>query len=97
MNVRFLKPFVEDILLEDLQKMPVFTLEDHVVETGFGAIAAQTAAKLPVPYKLQCFGIKADDDISFGEIEKLHKSLNLDKDSIAENIRKAVDKINVKR
>ena len=96
-NVRFLKPFVEDILLEDLQKMPVFTLEDHVVETGFGAIAAQTAAKLPVPYKLQSFGIKADVDISFGEIEKLHKSLNLDKDSIAENICKAVDKINVKR
>ena len=85
-NVRFLKPFAGDILLEDLQKMPVFTLEDHIVETGFGAIAAQTAASLTTPYKLKSFGISSGSDVSFGSIDKLRKSLDLDTEHIAEAV-----------
>ena len=85
-NIRFLKPFIEDILLEDLQKMPVFTLEDHIVETGFGSIAAQTAAKLAKPYQLQSFGINSGKEVSFGSVDKLRKSLHLDTEYIAEAI-----------
>ena len=85
-NVRFLKPFVEDILLDDLAKMPVFTLEDHVVNTGFGALAARTAAKLNVPHQLHCFGISADETVPFGSVSDLRKSLELDSESVAEKI-----------
>ncbi|MBE6402398.1 MAG: 1-deoxy-D-xylulose-5-phosphate synthase [Lentisphaerae bacterium] len=82
-NVRFLKPFAGDILLEDLQNMPVFTLEDHTIATGFGAIAARTALKLTTPYILQSFGIDNNQDAAFGSVNELRKSLNLDSKYIA--------------
>ncbi|MBO5923768.1 MAG: 1-deoxy-D-xylulose-5-phosphate synthase [Lentisphaeria bacterium] len=85
-NVRFLKPFMEDILLDDLATMPVFTLEDHVVNTGFGALAARTAAKLNVPRQLHCFGISADETVPFGSVSDLRKCLELDSESVAEKI-----------
>jgi 1-deoxy-D-xylulose-5-phosphate synthase len=85
-NVRFLKPFVEDILLEDLKTMPVFTLEDHVVSTGFGSIAAQSAARLNTQHQLHSFGIPGNRTASFGAIDALRKTLDLDTETLAEKI-----------
>ena len=85
-NVRFLKPFAGDILHADLISMPVFTLEDHTISTGFGSIAAQRAAGLNVPHKLYCFGIPDNQTVAFGNVNELRKSMNLDNESIAEKI-----------
>lgn len=87
-NVRTLKPFDEDSLTADLQKMPVFTLEDHVADTGLGGIAGKIAAALPLPhFPLKSFGCPADRTVSFGSVEKLRESLNLDNESIARKIK----------
>ncbi len=85
-NVRFLKPFDGNELQKDLQAVPVFTLEDHVTATGFAAIAAGCAAELATPYKLHSFGIKADQAPTFGAVNKLRESLQLDTESIARAI-----------
>ena len=83
-NVRTLKPFDRDSLIADLQKMPVFTLEDHVAATGLGGIAGTIAAELSANhYPLKSFGCPDNQTVSFGSIEKLRESLGLDNESIA--------------
>lgn len=92
-NVRFLKPFDSTLLLEDLKKMPVFTLEDHVVSTGLGAIAAQCAAQITGKYnvKLQSFGCPDSTVVPYGSVNELRKLLQLDEKSLAEKIAGAVN------
>ena len=91
-NVRFLKPFADDILLEDLQNMCVFTLEDHTVAAGFAAVAARSAAKLHTPYRLFSFGIEQDAMPAFGAVDQLRKSLGLDTENIAAEIAEKVNR-----
>jgi len=95
-NVRFLKPFDTAQLQEDLAKMPIFTLEDHVVSTGLGSVAARAAAGVNSPYKLTCFGCPDNENIAFGSVDKLRKSLQLDEQTLAERIAQAVSSNSIK-
>ena len=85
-NVRFLKPFDKSALQDDLRRMPVFTLEDHVAATGLGAVAAQTAAEITGRHQLVCFGCPDDRIIPFGSVNDLRKSLQLDTETLAKRI-----------
>ncbi|MEN9360671.1 MAG: hypothetical protein RL095_2206 [Verrucomicrobiota bacterium] len=46
-NARFLKPFDAEALRADAALMPVVTIEEHVVDTGLGCIAAGVLAEMP--------------------------------------------------
>ena len=87
-NVRFLKPFDKTLLQKDLQQMPVFTLEDHVVDCGLGSLAAAAAAEMPekTARKLTVLGIPGNTLPAFGAVECLRKSLELDVPTLAEKI-----------
>ncbi|MBO5923659.1 MAG: hypothetical protein J6Q81_04010, partial [Lentisphaeria bacterium] len=87
-NVRTLKPFDSAALQNDLQNMDVFTLEDHVAATGLGMCAAQATAAKPScnGKKLTTFGLPDDMPITFGSIEKLRQSLQLDEESLVKRI-----------
>ena len=87
-NVRFLKPFDKALLQNDLQKMPVFTLEDHVTDCGLGAVAALAAAEISgkAVKKLTTLGIQSHTAPSFGAVDDLRKALALDVPTLAEKI-----------
>ena len=93
-NVRSLKPFDKTLLQSDLQKMDVFTIEDHVVNTGLGSCAAAAAAEMSSSSgrKLRCFGLPADRLIGFGSVEKLRQNLQLDSETLAEKIAQSVSR-----
>jgi 1-deoxy-D-xylulose-5-phosphate synthase len=40
-NTRFLKPFDQKAFIADSEKMPIFTLEDHMTTGGLGSIASE--------------------------------------------------------
>lgn len=87
-NVRFLKPFDKALLQSDLQKMVVFTLEDHITDCGLGAVAALAAAEISgqAVKKLTPLGIQSHTAPSFGAVEDLRKALALDVQTLAEKI-----------
>ncbi len=90
-NIRFLKPFDKNALQQDLQKMMVFTLEDHVTNNGLGAIAGSIAGELAAGrYPIYCLGIPADRDVGFGAVDCLRAELGLDVGGLARRIAEKV-------
>lgn len=80
------KPLDEALLKDHAAKMPVFTLEDHVITGGFGAAAAAAA---PV---LECFGWPSDRVIPFGKVAGLREDFGLTPEAIAAKIAAALKK-----
>ncbi len=83
-NVRFLKPFDNALLLEHASKMPIATIEDCQIFGGLGSLAE--AALNGQPSKgLKHFGW-GDETIPHGAVETLREKAGMDAESIANAI-----------
>ena len=89
-NARFVKPFDKDALLLDAKAMPILTLEDHIVESGFGSMLANflidkdfvSFAKIGLPDKV----------ISFGSVSDIRKDLKISNEDIKNRIKEILNK-----
>lgn len=84
-NVRFLKPFDEDLLRKYGAEMPVFTLEDHVMTGGLASIAAEVLCGSD-KCRLRSFGWKADVPADHGSTAALRENAGLTPGQLAEMI-----------
>jgi len=78
------KPLDADLLRQYAAKMPVFTLEDHVTEGGFGSAAAGI---VPVAHR---FGWPADRIVPFGKVAELRARFGLSPDAVAAKVAETV-------
>ena len=85
-NVRFLKPFDEEAFLKSAEQKHVITLEDHCVESGFGALAARVLLRSgKANHGLTSFGW-GDSVVPHGAVPDLRKAAGLQPEQIAEAI-----------
>ncbi len=82
------KPFDGKLFMEYAARMPVFTLEDHVVTGGLGGAAAEYA----VP--AYCFGWPSDKVIPFGKVRELREKFGLTPEKIAAKAAEIVKQVN---
>lgn len=76
-NARWLKPFDRETLKEFARKMPVVTLEDHVLTGGLASIAAEHL--MPVAHHgLHSFGWDADTPVPHGSTAEIRRNAGLD-------------------
>ena len=86
MNVRFLKPFDKEALLEQAAKMPIATIEDCQIFGGLGSLA--DSALNGVQHKgLKHFGW-GDETIPHGDVNIIRERAGMDAKSIADAIEK---------
>lgn len=86
-NVRFLKPFDEAAFLASAGEMPVVTLEDHCVESGFAALAAGELIRSgKAHHGVMSFGWKSENIVPHGAVQDLRKAAGLLPEQIAEAI-----------
>ena len=78
------RPLDAALLREHAAKMPVFTLEDHVTEGGFGSAAAGV---VPVAHR---FGWPSDRIVPFGKVAELRAQFGLTPDAVASKIAEIV-------
>ncbi|MFA5204589.1 MAG: 1-deoxy-D-xylulose-5-phosphate synthase [Lentisphaeria bacterium] len=84
-NPRFLKPFDTALFREQALRMPVVTLENHVVTGGLASLAAEEAAGVPGA-RLLVRGWPADELLPWGSEEAMRRQCRLDPASLAEDI-----------
>ena len=84
-NARYLKPFDGEALRECGSKMPVVTLEDHVLTGGLGSIAAETL--MPIPHHgLHSFGWETETPVPHGSTDELRRTAGLDVPHLTDSI-----------
>ena len=84
-NARYLKPFDREALREFGRKMPVVTLEDHVLTGGLSSIAAETL--MPTNHHgLHSFGWNPETPVPHGSTEEIRKTAGLDVPQLTESI-----------
>lgn len=85
-NMRFLKPLDEDLLLRLADKCPrIVTLEDNILIGGFGTAVLELLNDNKITADVLRIGIP-DQFVEQGEVNKLFEQLNLTVDSIVANI-----------
>lgn len=84
-NMRFVKPVDEDLIAELAKRINVFvTLEDNVVEGGFGSGVMEALSKMNISnVSLKIHGLPSEF-IEQGTINELHKMLKMDDAGICE-------------
>ncbi|MGH7775002.1 MAG: 1-deoxy-D-xylulose-5-phosphate synthase [Candidatus Binatia bacterium] len=83
-NARFVKPLDEELLLGLLSEAPrLITVEDHVLEGGFGSAVLEFLANEGVSVKVKRLGVP-DRFIPHGTQEELRKICGIDKDAITQ-------------
>jgi 1-deoxy-D-xylulose-5-phosphate synthase len=87
-NVKCVFPLQEDALLKIVEKHPsrlIVTLEDNVIEGGFGnRLAAWLGAK-GIRKDVQCLGIPSKF-VEHGAVDELRRTLGLDPNGIAKRV-----------
>ncbi len=92
-NPRFVKPFDEKLLAEIIRSgLPVVTLEDSVLQGGFGSMIAEKLIDAGASNKLLRLGLP-DSFVQHGSLKELKAMLGLDTQSI---INKVITFINSK-
>ena len=84
-NARYLKPFDGEALREYGRKMPVVTLEDHVLTGGLGSIAAETLMSIH-HHGLHSFGWKTETPVPHGATDELRRTAGLDVPHLTDSI-----------
>lgn len=84
-NARFLKPFDENIFLENLSNL-VVTIEDGTVVGGLGSKVEEIAIKNKLNISLKKIGYP-DEFIKHGDTDKIEQKYGLDTQSILEEIK----------
>ena len=83
-NARFVKPLNGELLLSLLSEVPrLITVEDHVLEGGFGSAVLEFLANEGVSVKVKRLGVP-DRFIPHGTQEELRKICGIDKDAITQ-------------
>ncbi len=85
-NIRFLKPFDNEILLHTSQTMPIITIEDCQVQGGLGSIVDELLINTKHKGVLH-FGW-GTDIVPHGSTNEIKKEYKLTSDSIAKEIKK---------
>ena len=87
-NPRFVKPFDEKLLAEIISSgLPVVTLEDSVLQGGFGSMIAEKLIDANASNKVLRLGLP-DSFIQHGSLKELKAMLGLDPQSIVNKILK---------
>ena len=87
-NARFAKPLDKDMIVNCCKNHSlIVTLEDNVVNGGFGSGVLGLLASEGIQKEVMCLGIP-DRFIHQGSIDQLRKEIGLDPESIAEKIEK---------
>ena len=90
-NVRFVKPFDQDILKQMSRAHRLFvSIEEGLLDGGYGEKIANYAAREGLGVCVLQNGIK-DEYVEHGNVELLRKEVHLDADSIVEKIVTAYD------
>ena len=85
-NVRFVKPFDQDILKQMSRAHRLFvSIEEGLLDGGYGEKIANYAARERMDVCVLQNGIK-DEYVEHGNVELLRKEVHLDADSIVEKI-----------
>lgn len=91
-NASSVKPMDYDCLARVFQSdKPIFTLEEHVLQGGFGSAVLEAAADMGVQPQITRFGVE-DRYIQHGDHQHLLEEVGLDDDSIAQRIRNTLKK-----
>jgi len=91
-NASSVKPLDKECLKRVFElKKPVFTLEEHVLQGGFGSAVLETAAEAGVQPSIVCIGVE-DRYIQHGDHKHLLAEVGLDDESIANRIRITLQK-----
>ena len=86
-NASSIKPLDKACLLRAFAlNRPVFTLEEHVLQGGFGSAVLEAAAEAGVQPSISCIGVE-DRYIQHGDHKHLLAEVGLDDESIARRIR----------
>lgn len=85
-NTRFAAPFDREYARECLLKMPVFTIEDHMLAGGLYSMMCETSDG--TGGRIRGFGWR--EDPGHGKPEELRRAAGLDAESIAEQIAAAI-------
>lgn len=87
-NVRFIKPLDEEILIETAKKHDIiFTLEDGILSGGMGSGILEFYNQKNINTNVNLLAYD-DKFITHGEIEELHKIHEMDADGIAAKVEK---------
>lgn len=91
-NASSIKPLDKACLLRSFAlNRPVFTLEEHVLQGGFGSAVLEAAAEAGVQPSISCIGVE-DRYIQHGDHKHLLAEVGLDDESIARRIRITLQK-----
>ncbi|MGL4854303.1 MAG: 1-deoxy-D-xylulose-5-phosphate synthase [Lentisphaeria bacterium] len=85
-NPRFTLPMDENLLINQLNKAPVFTLEDHVKDGGFASVAATVAVANKCKYNLHSFGWPKQI-IPWGSVQGIRSKYQLTASELAKSIK----------
>ena len=90
-NASTVKPLdVECLKRVFAREVPVFTLEEHVLQGGFGSAVLEAAAQMGVSPAICCIGVE-DRYIQHGDHKHLLAETMLDDDGIAMRIRQTMN------
>ena len=83
LNMRFVKPLDRDLLLQALEKSPrLVTVEDNVIQGGFGSAVLEALSEAGAPAKVLRLGIP-DQFVPHGTQDQLYAQLRIDAPGIA--------------
>lgn len=91
-NASTIKPLDDECLSRVFASgKPVYTLEEHVLQGGFGSAVLETASEMGVQANITRFGVK-DRYIQHGDHKHLLAEVGLDDESILQRIRNTLTK-----
>lgn len=91
-NVRFLKPLDEEMILDSINKTKkVITIEDNILKGALSSTIDELIVNNNLNIQIKSFGYP-DEFIKHGSIEQLEKIYGLDKENIEKEARKLFDK-----
>ena len=86
-NPRYIKPFDKEMILDLAGKYDkIITVEEGVLNGGFGMMINEFLSENDYKGKVRCFGID-DRFVEHGSVSELRKMLKIDGESIADSIR----------
>lgn len=92
-NARFIKPLDEKMLTNILeQKMQIITIEEGVLQGGFGSAVLEFANDRGYTNRIIRFGIP-DQFIDHGSVQELREEIGLTADNIVRTVRNMIQKL----
>ena len=86
-NPRYIKPFDKELILDLAGRYDkIITVEEGVLNGGFGMMVNEFLSENDYKGNVRCFGIK-DQFVEHGSVSELRKMLKIDGESIADSIR----------